>query len=72
MQTINITAHTENASQIEAVNAFMKSLKIKFEVTYQEDFSEYVSELQSSLNQVQEIKKGKLPKQSAKDFLNEL
>ncbi len=35
MQTINIIAHTENASQIEAVKAFMKALKIKFEISKQ-------------------------------------
>jgi|GEM_PF-872642 len=33
MQAINITAYTEDASQIEAVKAFMKALKIKFEIT---------------------------------------
>ncbi|WP_289663747.1 hypothetical protein [Flavobacterium panacagri] len=32
MQAINITAYTEDASQIEAVKAFMKSLKIKYEI----------------------------------------
>ncbi|AYN04222.1 MULTISPECIES: DUF2683 family protein [unclassified Flavobacterium] len=32
MQVINITAYTEDASQIEAVKAFMKALKIKFEI----------------------------------------
>jgi phosphoribosylamine-glycine ligase len=36
MQTINIVAHTEDASQIEAIKAFMKALKIKFEVTKQD------------------------------------
>jgi hypothetical protein len=72
MQTINITAHTQDPSQIEAVKAFMKALKIKFEVTKQEDNSVFISELQSSLNQVQQIKAGKLTKQTAKEFLNEL
>ena len=33
MQPINIKAYTEDASQIEAVKAFMKALKIKFELT---------------------------------------
>ena len=33
MQAINFTAYTEDASQIEAVKAFMKALKIKFEVS---------------------------------------
>ena len=32
MQVINITAYTEDASQIDAVRAFMKTLKIKFEI----------------------------------------
>lgn len=32
MQAINITAYTQDASQIEAVKAFMKALKIKFEI----------------------------------------
>ena len=32
MQAINITAYTEDASKIEAVKAFMKALKIKFEI----------------------------------------
>ena len=72
MQTINITAYTEDASQVEAVKAFMKALKIKFEVTKQKDNSVFISELQSSLNQVQQIKNGKLPKKTGKEFLNEL
>ncbi|NGM61254.1 hypothetical protein G5B30_04900 [Sphingobacterium sp. SGG-5] len=33
METINIIAHTKDASQIEAIKAFMKALKIKFEVS---------------------------------------
>lgn len=33
MQSTNFTAYTEDASQIEAVKAFMKALKIKFEIT---------------------------------------
>lgn len=72
MQPINITAYTEDVSQIEAVKAFMKALKIKFEVTNQENDSTIITEMQNSLNQVQQIKAGKLPKQSAKEFLNEL
>lgn len=72
MQTINITAYPEDASQIEAVKAFMKALKIRFELTKQDDNSIFISELQSSLNQVQQMKTGKLPKQSAKEFIDEL
>ena len=32
METFKITAHMQDASQIEAVKAFMKALKIKFEI----------------------------------------
>ncbi len=33
MKAINITAYTDDASQIEALKAFMKALKIKFELS---------------------------------------
>ncbi len=36
MQPITFTAYTEDAAQIEAIRAFMKALKIKFEVQKEE------------------------------------
>ena len=33
METINISFHSQDDSQVEAVKAFMKSLKIKFEIS---------------------------------------
>ena len=33
MQTINITAHTEDASQIEAIKAVIKAFKIKYSIS---------------------------------------
>jgi pyruvate formate-lyase activating enzyme-like uncharacterized protein len=33
MPTISIIAHPEDASQVEAVKAFMTALKIKFEIS---------------------------------------
>lgn len=33
MYTINIKAHPQDESQVEAVKAFMKALKIKFEIS---------------------------------------
>ena len=73
MQTQNIfIAHPKTAEQINALKAVVKAFKIDFEVTKEEDKSVFVEELQSSLNQVQDIKSGKLPKQTIKDFLNEL
>jgi len=50
----------------------MKALKIKFELTKQEDNSIFISEMQSSLNQVHQMKTGNLPIQSAKEFIDEL
>ncbi len=42
MEALNITAFPEDASQIEAIKAFMKALKIKFvlskEAAYDPDF----------------------------------
>lgn len=36
MKTINITAYTEDSSQVEAIKAFMKALKIKFKLSKEE------------------------------------
>lgn len=49
MQTINITAHTKDASQIEAVKAFMKALKIKFEISNENPYNqEFVEKIKQS------------------------
>jgi hypothetical protein len=74
MRTENIfIAHPTNAEQINALKAIVKAFKIKFEVTTKkEDDSVFISEMQSSLNQVQEMKEGKIAKQSVKAFLDEL
>lgn len=49
MQIINITAHTEDASQIEAIKAVIKAFKIKFSIskttsTYDPDFVAKIEE----------------------------
>jgi len=73
MATENIfIAHPKTIEQINALKAIVKAFKIDFEVTKKEDDTLPTKEIQSSLNQVQEMRTGKLPKQSAKDFLNEL
>jgi len=38
MSTINITLHPNDDAQIEAVKAFMKALKIKFEISKEKTF----------------------------------
>lgn len=32
MESLTITAHTEDSTQINAIKAFMKAMKIKFEI----------------------------------------
>jgi 2-keto-3-deoxy-6-phosphogluconate aldolase len=53
MQTINITAYTEDASQVEAIKAVMKALKIKFEIskgkTYHLEFIEKIEHSRQDL-----------------------
>lgn len=52
MQAINITAYTEDASQIEAVKAFMKALKIKFEIANVKSYELSAEQQQILDNQV--------------------
>lgn len=73
MSTENIfIAHPKTIEQINALKAIVKAFKIDFEVTKKEDTVLFFNEIQSSLNQVKDFRTGKLPKQSAKDFLNDL
>jgi arginyl-tRNA synthetase len=39
MESINIKAYTDDNSQIDALKAFMKALKIKFEVTKEKPYN---------------------------------
>ena len=46
METIKIIAHTKDASQIEAIKAFMKALKIKFDITKDKPYDqEFVQQI---------------------------
>lgn len=38
MSTVNITLHPNDETQVEAVKAFMKALKIKFEISKEKSF----------------------------------
>ena len=69
MTTINITAYPNDTSKMEALMAFMKALKIKYEIkksdeSYNEDFVKII------LKAEKEIKKGKSAKVSSSDFDN--
>ena len=47
MEAINITAYTEDISQVEAIKAMMKAFKIKFEMVKSKPYdSEFVKKIQ--------------------------
>ena len=62
MNAINITAYTSDVSQIKAVKAFLKALKIQFEITKESKTSfepynpEFVAKIEKSR---QDYKDGK-------------
>ena len=68
MQTINITAHTEDASQVEALKAVIKAFKIKYSIskTIEKPYNpEFVSIIKKG---EAEIKKGKGIKMSIEEL----
>lgn len=66
MESINFTAYTEDLKQIEAIKAFMKALKIKFEVSNEKPYApEFVNKI---LEADQEIKEGKGLKVTSEEF----
>ena len=49
MQTINITAYTDDAAQIEAIKSVLKALKIKFEISKGKPYNpEFVAKINQS------------------------
>jgi len=58
MQTNNIfIVHPANAEQVNALKAFVKALKIKFEITTEEAYNpEFVAKIQESRQQYKEGK----------------
>lgn len=53
-------------------NAFLEFIKTLDYVKVEDEEGKALEELQSSLSQVKLMQEGKLPKQTAQDFLNEL
>ena len=52
MEAINIKAFTTDTSQIDAIKAFMKALKIKFEVSKEKPYNpEFVAKIEESRKQ---------------------
>jgi hypothetical protein len=68
METINIKAYAADNSQVEAIKAFMKSLKIKFELSKTEE-SPYDPEFVAMIKKGEkEFTEGKGIKMSIDDF----
>ena len=66
MQTINITAHTKDASQIEGVKAFMIALKIKFEISNENPYNQkFVEKIKQSED---DFKNGKFTSVKVEDL----
>jgi cytochrome c len=61
MEAINIKAYTADTSQIDAIKAFMKALKIKFEVAEESPYNpEFVAKIEKSRKQAKEGKTVKI------------
>jgi len=62
METVTIKAHTIDASQIEALKAFMKALKIKFELSKEQSTysPEFVRKIQQGDDDLQQGKGRKI------------
>jgi hypothetical protein len=61
MAAINIKAYTDNTAQVDAIKAFMKALKIKFEVAQESPYNpEFVTKIQKSRKQAAEGKTVKI------------
>lgn len=66
MSIINITVRPDDATQVEAIMAFMKALKIKFEISNDKSYdSDFVNKI---LKAEQEIKHGKGLKVTSEGF----
>lgn len=73
MKSINIKAYTEDASQIDALKAFMQALKIKFEVTDDKAYNpEFVEKILKSKKQIDEGKFTEVKQENLKSFINSL
>jgi len=71
MKAVNITAYTDNASQIEAIKAFMKALKIKFELSKENSpyNPEFVDKVLESKQQAKDGRVTRVKKENLKEFL---
>jgi uncharacterized membrane protein (DUF106 family) len=69
MEAINITAFTKDASQIDAIKAFMKALKIKFEIADKPYNPEFVAKIKESEQQFKDGNYTRVKKEDLRNFL---
>lgn len=62
--------HTETAEQENALKAFIKALKMKFEITREKPYDpDFVAKINESRKQVREGKTTRVKKENLKEFL---
>ena len=66
---INYTAFTQDVSQIDAIKAFMKALKIKFEIVDKPYNPEFVAKIEKSKQEFKEGKFTRVKKEDLQSFL---
>lgn len=73
MEAINIIAHTKNKVQTNTLKAFLKALKIKFEILRDEEYNpDFVAKIQESKKQYEQGKYIMIDKKEINQFFNEL
>ena len=65
MEALRIKAYPKNKKQIQSIADFFKKEGIEFELLEKEEFLEFISEVESSLGQVKQIRQGKQKKELA-------
>jgi len=71
MQTKNIfIVHPDNIEQVNALKAFVKALKIRFEVTTEKAYNpDFVTKIEDSKKEFEEGKFTRVEKEDLKQFL---
>lgn len=82
METFTIKTHPTDISQIETLKAFLKALKIKFEIAQPaiptkkaqiyDEKSLLISEIKESIEELKLAKAGKLKLKTAEELYNKL
>ncbi|HAH55693.1 MAG TPA: hypothetical protein DCM02_10560 [Flavobacterium sp.] len=75
MEAINITAFTQDASQIDAIKAVMKALKIKFEISKVKEKPynpEFVAKIKRSEEQYRKGQFTRVKAEDLKQFIDNL